>query len=144
MKGSLWPSQSFWERDLSVFTCLFSFYISFVLIHEDLSVQMNLSLHTCKLFQAKRNDKVTAQQPLWVKEDTWGPGTSCMAVLFPAHRSFCSFLIQQGHAWHQQNRTWLCLGASASGEAVSLTYLEFCSGISYLSVSPGRLVLTIF
>lgn len=58
---------------MSVFSQLDSLHISFIFIYNDFSVQVNLSLHACKSFQDERNDKVTAQQPLQVQEDTWGP-----------------------------------------------------------------------
>lgn len=134
MKGPLWPSQSFWESDLSVFSWLDSFHIFFALIYKDFSVQVHLSLHTCKFFQAKRNYKVTAQQPLPVQENSGGQG----AAAWPCP----SWYTGVSAASHPTGPcmapakyvTWLCLGASSPGGAVSLTYLEFATGAFYLSV----------
>lgn len=125
MKSPLWPSQSFWERGL-----LDSFHISFVLMYKDFSVQVNLSLHTCWLFQGKRNARVAAQQPLWVQEDTGDQGPAA----WPCSSQHTGISATPHPTGHQQNRTWLCLGAPSPRGAVSLTYLEFSSGAFCLSL----------
>lgn len=126
------------HRALGRVTCLYSTgwipYISLLsYLYNDFSVQVNLSLHTCKSFQDKRNDKVSAQQPLQLQDDTWEQGPAAWPCS-SQHRGVSAAFIQQVHAWHQQNMAWLCLGASSPRGAGSLTDLEFSNRAFYLSV----------
>lgn len=88
-------------------------------------------VHFFKL-KAKRNEKVAAQQPLGVQENTWGPGTSCTAMLFPAHRPFCSF--PPNRAMCGTSKVWPGCVWEPHLPELSLTCLEFSSGAFYLSV----------